>query len=52
MPRPRKNSERWSHPLYKVGFVLNRDGVAYTEINGQRFSTGLAWHESDVVGYK
>lgn len=41
MPRPRKSADRWSHPLYRTGFVLNRGGVAYTEINGVRLSTGL-----------
>lgn len=47
MPRPRKQTERWSHPLYRIGFCLNRGGVVYTEVNGQRYSTGLIWHEKN-----
>lgn len=47
MPRPRKQTERWSHPLYRVGFCLNRKGTVYTEIQGVRFSTGLVWHEKN-----
>lgn len=47
MPRPRKQTERWSHPLYRVGFCLNRNGTVYTEINGVRLSTGLVWHEKN-----
>lgn len=47
MPRPRKNTERWSHPLYRVGFCLNRKGTVYTEIRGVRLSTGLVWHDKN-----
>jgi integrase len=47
MPRPRKNTERWSHPLYRMGFCLNRKGTVYTEIGGVRTSTGLVWHEKN-----
>ncbi len=42
MPRVRR-ADRWNHPLYKIGFCLNRGGVVYTEINQQRHSTGLVW---------
>jgi integrase len=47
MPRPRKNTERWSHPLYRMGFCLNRKGTVYTEIGGVRTTTGLTWHEKN-----
>jgi integrase len=47
MPRPRKNTERWSHPLYRMGVCLNRKGTVYTEIGGVRTTTGLTWHEKN-----
>jgi integrase len=47
MPRPRKQTERWSHPLYRMGFCLNRKGTVYTEIGGVRTTTGLTWHEKN-----
>lgn len=47
MPRPRKDTERWSHPLYRVGFCFQRHGNVYTNINNLRAATGLTWHEKN-----
>lgn len=47
MPRPRKQTERWSHPLYRVGFCFQRHGNVYTNINNIRAATGLVWHEKN-----
>lgn len=46
MPRPRRE-DRWTHPLYRIGFCLNHNGIVYTEVGGVRRTTGLVWHEKN-----
>jgi integrase len=46
MPRPRRE-DRWTHPLYNIGFCRERDGMVHTEIKGQRLATGLVWHDKN-----
>lgn len=44
MARPRSRKQRWDHPLYNIGFCINRKGIVYTELNGNRLTTNLKWH--------
>lgn len=48
MARPRKEENRWEHPLYKIGFCLPIGSTVYTEVNGKRKTTGLRWDEANV----
>lgn len=48
MARPRKEEDRWEHPVYKIGFCLPRNGTAYTDVNGIRKTTGLRWDEANL----
>ena len=47
MARPRTRKQRWDHPLYNIGFCINRKGIVYTEINGVRLTTNLKWNPNN-----
>lgn len=46
MPR-KPNKDKWTSSHYGFGFCFNKDDKVYTNINGERKSTGLVWRREN-----